>query len=59
MEALMTPDAVAEVLGVPRATLYEWRYRREGPPAIKIGRHLRYRPADVEAWIDARRLGAA
>lgn len=52
-EQLRTPEEVAAFLQVPLATLYAWRYRSEGPPAIKIGRHLRYRARDVERWLNS------
>lgn len=39
-------------LGVPVATLYQWRSRRLGPRAYRVGRHLRYDPADVREWLD-------
>jgi excisionase family DNA binding protein len=52
MEQLMKPSEVAEVLGVPVATLYNWRLRHVGPPALKIGRHLRYCAADLKRWVD-------
>jgi excisionase family DNA binding protein len=51
---LMTAAEVAEHLGVPVATLYQWRYRREGPRGLRVGRHLRYRRADVESWVAER-----
>jgi excisionase family DNA binding protein len=51
---LMTAEELAAYLAVPLATLYAWRYRREGPPAIKVGRHLRYRTQDVERWLNTR-----
>jgi predicted DNA-binding transcriptional regulator AlpA len=38
----------------PKAAIYGLRYRREGPPAIRIGRVLRFRVSDVEAWERAR-----
>lgn len=41
----------SQYLGIPVGTLYQWRHRRTGPPARKIGRHLRYDPADVRAWV--------
>jgi excisionase family DNA binding protein len=50
---------VAEYLGVPVRTLEQWAYRREGPRYRVIGRHARYRWADVEAWIDAQQVGGA
>jgi predicted DNA-binding transcriptional regulator AlpA len=39
---------------VPVATLYAWRYHREGPPGFRVGRHVRYRWTDVEEWISLR-----
>lgn len=45
-----TPEEVSAFYQVPVATLYQWRHRGEGPPAVKIGRHLRYDWHDVEAW---------
>ncbi|GGT00140.1 hypothetical protein GCM10010156_67830 [Planobispora rosea] len=42
---------VAKFLGVPPATLYQWRYLGTGPTGHKIGRHLRYFPEDVRAWV--------
>ena len=51
---LLTPDDVAVVLGVPKATLYRWKYHQTGPKAIKVGRHLRYRAEDVESYISDR-----
>ena len=50
---LWTPNDVAEFLSVPVATLYQWRCRGIGPPARRVGRHLRYQPEAVRAWFDA------
>lgn len=51
---LLSVDEVAQVLGVPVKTLYQWRHKGVGPVGLRVGRHLRYRPADVSAWIDRR-----
>ena len=51
-ERLMTLLEVSQLLGVPIATLYRWRNRGEGPTGYRIGRHVRYRRAAVEAWIE-------
>jgi len=51
-DRLLSVKDLADYLGVPVATLYQWRYRREGPPGFRVGRHIRYRPTDVEAWIE-------
>ncbi|MEU9513055.1 helix-turn-helix domain-containing protein [Micromonospora sp. NPDC048169] len=47
---LWTVDDVSAYLGVPVQTLYTWRKRRTGPPAARVGRHLRYDPDAVRDW---------
>ncbi|KAB1102662.1 helix-turn-helix domain-containing protein [Micromonospora aurantiaca] len=53
-EELWSIDEVSAFLRVPVGTLYQWRHRRIGPRAAKVGRHLRYNPADVRAWLEER-----
>ncbi len=50
-ERLLSTEEVADMLGVPVSTVYWWRTRGEGPKGARIGRFVRFRPADVEAWI--------
>ena len=50
-ERLLSPDDVAAFLGVPVTTLYQWRYKGVGPRGLRIGRHLRYRQDEVDAWL--------
>ncbi len=52
MDNLMTVEAVAEYLGVPKATLYGWSSRGLGPRRYKVGKYLRYRRSNVDAWVD-------
>lgn len=54
---LLDPEWLSGVLGIPVRTIYAWRQRGEGPPAYRIGKHLRYRRSDVEAWLATRREG--
>jgi excisionase family DNA binding protein len=51
---LLSPEELASYLGVPLATVYRWRSCREGPPGMRVGRHVRYRLRDVEGWLDER-----
>jgi len=44
---------VADYLGVPVRTLYDWRCRDYGPRARKVGRYLRYEPAEVRSWFES------
>jgi predicted DNA-binding transcriptional regulator AlpA len=48
----LTPDNIAEIFGVPLETVYQWRKKRTGPRGFRIGKHLRYDPADVRAYVD-------
>jgi excisionase family DNA binding protein len=51
-DRLLNVEQLANYLGVPVATLYQWRYRGEGPPGFRVGRHVRYRWTDVAEWIE-------
>jgi excisionase family DNA binding protein len=42
---------LAEFLGIPKQTIYQWRTKGYGPPAVRIGKYVKYRPSDVERWI--------
>lgn len=55
VEKLMTPREAASVLGVSVQTLANWRATRlVDLPFIKLGgKHVRYRPSAVNAWLDA------
>jgi excisionase family DNA binding protein len=57
VDPLWSVDDVAAYLRVPKATLYQWRYLGCGPKAIKVGRHLRYDPAEVRAWVKRQEVG--
>ena len=50
-QPLWTVEDVSAYLGVPVETLYRWRKVRYGPRAARVGRHLRYDPEDVRAWL--------
>lgn len=53
MAPLWTVQDLAEYLGVPVETIYTWRTKGYGPPGRRVGKYLRYRPAEVEAWLDS------
>ncbi len=56
---LASAEEVSVHLGVPVATLYQWRHRGIGPRSCRVGRWVRYRWADVEKWLDTQSQGAA
>jgi predicted DNA-binding transcriptional regulator AlpA len=49
-EVYLSVDELAARYKRPRSVIYGLRYRGEGPPAIRIGRTLRFRLSDIEAW---------
>ncbi len=49
-DRLWTIQDVSAFLAVPVPTLYGWRHRGDGPPAMRIGKHLRYEPGAVRRW---------
>ena len=51
-DALLSIAEVAAFLSVPEKTVRAWRHKGTGPRAFKVGRHVRYRMADVLAFLE-------
>ena len=52
MQKLWDTKHAAEHLGVSKAKLCKARMAgASGPPFVKIGRHVRYVPEQVEQWV--------
>jgi excisionase family DNA binding protein len=56
--AVLSTFEAAEYLGVPRQTLAAWRSKavRQGPVFVKVGRAVKYRRVDLDAWLQTRRV---
>lgn len=55
----MTPDILnteqtAEYLGLSKPTLERMRLKGNGPKFAKLGSSVRYRKADLDAWLESR-----
>lgn len=50
-QATMTLAELADYLSVTPQALYDLRSKGRGPRGFRVGRQLRFRPAEVEAWI--------
>ena len=50
-ERLWSVSEVSDFLGIPVATLHQWRYLGTGPEAFRVGKHLRYDPDAVRRWL--------
>jgi excisionase family DNA binding protein len=53
-DRLLTVEDLAAFLRVPTQTIYQWRYRNQGPRALKAGTLLRYNIKDVLEWLEER-----
>ena len=53
-QPLLYPADVAQLLGIPRSTVYELA-RAGRIPSVRIGRAVRFLRADLETWIKDQR----
>lgn len=54
MEELWSDKQLAAYFGMSDETLRHWRYEGRGPRYLKVGKRVRYRVSDVEAWLKQR-----
>jgi predicted DNA-binding transcriptional regulator AlpA len=55
IEPLLGVADLSALIGVPVATIYDWRTRGLGPVGHRLGKHVKFAPRDVAAWIESRR----
>jgi len=51
-DELLSPQDLADMCQVPLATIYKWNHCGDGPKPIHVGRYVRYRATDVDAWLE-------
>lgn len=57
---LLDTEDAADYLGVAPRSLEVWRcVKRHSIPYIKVGRLVKYRQTDLDAWLESRTVGAA
>lgn len=52
-QRLLNEHQVADSCAISVLTLRKWRVEGRGPRYVKIGTLVRYRPEDVDAWIES------
>ncbi|MEO6472263.1 MAG: helix-turn-helix domain-containing protein [Aeromicrobium sp.] len=55
LDPLLSVRDLAAYLGVPVATIYDWRVDGKGPCGLRVGRHVKFTQTDVAAWLDSMR----
>jgi excisionase family DNA binding protein len=58
LEPLMGVKELAEYLGVPVQTIYDWRVAGTAPRAFKFGKRLKFAVSDVQSWLRAHQEAA-
>lgn len=57
-QVLVNTAQAAGYLNLPYPTLISWRHFRRGPPYIRLGRLIRYRLQDLQAFVEhGRQIG--
>ncbi len=51
LEPVLTLSELADRLHVPVQTLYDLRSHGRGPRGVRIGRQLRFRASQIDAWL--------
>ena len=55
LEPLWSVGDLAAYLGVPVATIYDWRSNGKGPVAHRFGKHVKFAVSDIQTWLAAQR----
>lgn len=53
-DRLLSVEELADYPEVPVKTIYTWRHHNTGPRGFRVGKHLRFRWRDVQAWVTQR-----
>ena len=53
MQIFLTEKEVAKQIKVSLASLRRWRLLHRGPRFVKVGALVRYRPEDLEQWMES------
>jgi predicted DNA-binding transcriptional regulator AlpA len=56
VDRLFDERSAANVLSCSVALMRKWRLFDEGPSYVKIGRLVRYRRSDIDAFLDSHRV---
>jgi excisionase family DNA binding protein len=54
-ENLLTESQAADVLAIDPKKLQRWRWEGRGPAFVRLEKDIRYRPSDIEGYIQAHR----
>ena len=53
LEELLSEDAYCRLIGISQSKAKQDRVNGKGPRFIKIGKSVKYRPSDIQEYLDA------
>ena len=56
MEKLININDLSELIGAKRQTIYRWTHENF-IPFLKVGGSIRFRPSEIEIWLNGNRHG--
>ena len=55
-DRMLAPEEVSQILSMDVRTLRSWRQAGTGPPAVRMGKYVRYPASELQAWMDSRKV---
>ncbi len=55
LDPLLSVEDLSDYLGVPVATICDWRVDGNRPCGIRVGRHVKFAVSDVSEWLATQR----
>jgi predicted DNA-binding transcriptional regulator AlpA len=59
LQSLLDEHAVAKLIGMSVASLRRWRLLKRAPKFLRVGARVKYRPEDLQAWLESRPFGGS
>jgi len=59
LNSLLSAEEVADLTGLSKETLAQWRSQKRGIPYLKIGRSVRYDAQDVQSYLAGCRVSVS
>ena len=54
LEDVLTTSELAAHLKVTRQVIYDLRHNGQGPRGVHVGKELRYKVSEINAWLEQR-----
>ncbi len=56
IRVLLSSEDIERIYGIKQVTLAKWRYLSKGPSYFKVHGMVRYKTAELERWLETKRV---